>query len=102
MRFIRTSFYKLMQTDEENIGWHCKKVYIALHKAFQYCSREQTKLYPAWAAALLEAATWPRFTMLGQSLGSIILGFEALLKFTPDIFIDTTGCAFMTLPLAYL
>ena len=49
---------------------------------------------------LLEAATWPRFTMLGQSLGSVILGFEALLKFTPDIFIDTTGCAF-TLPLAY-
>lgn len=50
---------------------------------------------------LLEAATWPRFTMLGQSLGSIILAFKALFQFTPDIFIDTTGCAF-TLPIAYL
>ena len=50
----------------QGIGWHgCKGVYLywghrngrgninALHKAFQYCSREQTKLYPAWAAALI-------------------------------------------------
>lgn len=29
--------------------------------------------------------------MLGQSIGSIILGFEALLKFQPDIYLDTMG-----------
>jgi len=46
----------------------------------------------------LEAAMWPRFTMLGQSLGSVILGVEALLSFVPDIYIDTMGYAF-TMPL---
>jgi len=30
----------------------------------------------------------------GQSLGSMILAFEALFLFTPDIFFDTTGYAF--------
>jgi alpha-1,2-mannosyltransferase len=30
-------------------------------------------------------------TLLGQSIGSMILGFEALLKFQPDIYLDTMG-----------
>lgn len=46
----------------------------------------------------VEAARYPRFTLLGQSLGSIVLGMEALLKYQPDIFIDTMGYAF-TYPL---
>jgi alpha-1,2-mannosyltransferase len=50
---------------------------------------------------LLEAESWPRFTMLGQSLGSAIVAIEALWQFVPHIFVDTTGCAF-TLPLAKL
>lgn len=45
----------------------------------------------------IEAAMWPRFTLLGQSLGSIYLGLEALDKCRPDVFIDTMGYAF-TLP----
>lgn len=45
----------------------------------------------------IEAARYPHFTLLGQSLGSIVLAFEALLKFQPDIYIDTMGYAF-TLP----
>ncbi|XP_011214462.1 GDP-Man:Man(3)GlcNAc(2)-PP-Dol alpha-1,2-mannosyltransferase [Bactrocera dorsalis] len=47
---------------------------------------------------LVETKFYPYFTLLGQSLGSIILGLEALCKFPPDIYIDTTGYAF-TLPL---
>ena len=47
---------------------------------------------------MVEAGPYPVFTLLGQSFGSIILGFEALLKFIPDIYIDTMGYAF-TLPL---
>lgn len=39
----------------------------------------------------IEAEKYPVLTMLGQSLGSIVLGFEALLKFQPDIYIDTMG-----------
>ena len=46
----------------------------------------------------VEAEPYPYFTMLGQSIGSIVLGWEAMMKFVPDIFIDTMGYAF-TLPL---
>lgn len=42
----------------------------------------------------VEAERYPRFTLLGQSLGSMWLGLEALLKFQPDVFIDTMGYAF--------
>ncbi|CAG8481617.1 220_t:CDS:10 [Racocetra persica] len=34
----------------------------------------------------VEDSRYPRFTLLGQSFGSIILGFEALKKLTPDIY----------------
>ncbi|KAH8405420.1 hypothetical protein KR222_011524, partial [Zaprionus bogoriensis] len=42
----------------------------------------------------VEARKYPHFTLLGQSLGSIILGLEAVCQFPPDIFIDTMGYAF--------
>lgn len=40
------------------------------------------------------ASTWPRFTLLGQSLGSLILAFDAFTLLVPDVFIDTMGYAF--------
>ena len=46
----------------------------------------------------VEAITWPRFTLLGQSVGSLILGLEGMLQCVPDVYIDTMGYAF-TLPL---
>ena len=46
----------------------------------------------------VEAHYYPHFTMLGQSLGSIVLGVEALLSFVPSIYIDTMGYSF-TMPL---
>ncbi|XP_037939364.1 GDP-Man:Man(3)GlcNAc(2)-PP-Dol alpha-1,2-mannosyltransferase [Teleopsis dalmanni] len=46
----------------------------------------------------IEANMYPYFTLLGQSIGSVLLGLEALCKFPPDIYIDTMGYAF-TLPL---
>ncbi|KAG0027839.1 asparagine-linked glycosylation protein [Podila clonocystis] len=42
----------------------------------------------------IEDAKWPRFTLIGQSLGSMVLGWEALKKVVPDIWIDTMGYAF--------
>lgn len=48
--------------------------------------------------AWVTAERYPILTLMGQSLGSIILGIEALFKFTPDVYIDTMGYAF-TLPL---
>ncbi|KAL8785365.1 MAG: hypothetical protein Q9213_003430 [Squamulea squamosa] len=40
------------------------------------------------------SSSWPRFTLLGQSLGSLILAFDAFSLLVPDIFIDTMGYAF--------
>ncbi|KAK3140095.1 hypothetical protein QOZ80_5AG0395740 [Eleusine coracana subsp. coracana] len=49
----------------------------------------------------IEASTYPHFTMIGQSLGSVYLAWEALTKFTPQFYFDTSGYAF-TYPLARL
>ena len=38
--------------------------------------------------------TWPHFTLLGQSLGSLIMGYDAFSLVVPDIFIDTMGYSF--------
>ncbi|KAK4454937.1 hypothetical protein QBC34DRAFT_391078 [Podospora aff. communis PSN243] len=40
------------------------------------------------------ASTWPHFTLLGQSLGSIIMAWDAFSLLVPDIFVDTMGYAF--------
>ncbi|OWM69940.1 GDP-Man:Man(3)GlcNAc(2)-PP-Dol alpha-1,2-mannosyltransferase [Punica granatum] len=48
---------------------------------------------------LVEASTYPYFTMMGQSLGSMFLSWEALCKLTPVVYFDTSGYAF-TYPIA--
>lgn len=40
------------------------------------------------------ASSWPHLTLLGQTIGSLVLGWEALSSIVPDIFIDTMGYAF--------
>jgi len=50
---------------------------------------------------LLEAKWYPVATMIGQAVGSLLVGMEALLRFPPDVFVDTTGCPF-TYPTAAL
>jgi alpha-1,2-mannosyltransferase len=47
------------------------------------------------------ASTWPRFTLLGQSLGSLVLALDAFNLLVPDVYIDTMGYAF-TLALSKL
>ncbi|KAH7039849.1 alpha-1,2-mannosyltransferase alg11 [Microdochium trichocladiopsis] len=41
------------------------------------------------------ASTWPHATLLGQSIGSVILGWDAFSLVVPDIFVDTMGYAFV-------
>jgi len=36
---------------------------------------------------LIEDTTWPVFTLLGQSIGSMYLAWEAVSRFIPDLFI---------------
>ena len=40
------------------------------------------------------SSTYPHFTLLGQSLGSLIPAYDAFSLLVPDIFIDTMGYAF--------
>ncbi|KAI9756917.1 MAG: asparagine-linked glycosylation protein [Candelina submexicana] len=40
------------------------------------------------------SSTYPHLTLLGQSLGSIILAYDAFSLHVPDVFIDTMGYAF--------
>lgn len=40
------------------------------------------------------SSTYPHFTLLGQSLGSLILAYDAFSLLVPDIFIDTMGYSF--------
>ena len=40
---------------------------------------------------LVTAEYWPRFTLLGQALGSVLLMFEAMRKKVPFALIDTGG-----------
>eukprot|EP00808_Paulinella_micropora_P012374 g65670.t1 len=47
----------------------------------------------------VEDSKYPRFTLLGQSIGSMVLAAEALYKYPPDVWLDTTGYAF-SFPLA--
>ena len=49
----------------------------------------------AWGGrSWVEAANYPALTLLGQSLGSLVLALEAVLRLPPPLFIDTTGYAF--------
>ncbi|KAI7902045.1 uncharacterized protein BX663DRAFT_511548 [Cokeromyces recurvatus] len=49
---------------------------------------------------LVEDSRYPRFTLILQSLASIIIGYEAISKLVPDVFFDTMGYAF-TYPLVH-
>ncbi|KAL2265740.1 hypothetical protein VTJ83DRAFT_6840 [Remersonia thermophila] len=40
------------------------------------------------------ASTWPRFTLAGQSLGSVVMAWDAFSLLVPDVFVDTMGYAF--------
>lgn len=64
-------------------------------------SRFNIQLYPPTIIFLylskrnwVLSSTWPRFTLLGQSLGSMVLAWDAFSLLVPDIFIDTMGYAF--------
>ncbi|CAM4793867.1 unnamed protein product [Rotaria magnacalcarata] len=49
---------------------------------------------------LIEANYFKLWTSLGQKISSIILGFEALIRFIPDVYIDSMGYPF-TYPCFY-
>lgn len=42
----------------------------------------------------MRSESFPRLTLLFQSLGSLIVGIEAAIRHRPEVMIDTIGCAF--------
>lgn len=42
----------------------------------------------------VQSSMYPYMTLLGQSLGSLIVGYDAFTLLVPDIFVDTMGYAF--------
>lgn len=65
---------------------------ITLDKDVRFVRLKMTKL--------LDPELYPFLRIVGQSLGSIILSLEALWKFRPDFYFDTSGYAF-TFPVFY-
>ena len=61
-------------------------------------SRQRVHFVYLRSRRLVEASCWPRLTILFQSLGSCVLGLEALFAFVPHLYIDSMGYAF-TVPL---
>lgn len=43
---------------------------------------------------LVDPTTWPRFTLLLQALGSMVVAHEAMTTLVPDVFVDTMGYPF--------
>lgn len=53
------------------------------------------ELLPVRSVFLLDPKLYPRFTLLGQSLGSMLVAMECLLRHPlPDVWYDTAGHAF--------
>ena len=64
--------------------------------------RARIKFVRIRCRALLQASCYPVATLLGQSIGGALLAVEALLRLTPDVFLDTMGSAPTYLVARYL
>jgi len=53
------------------------------------------RFIPLYSDKLLEAETYARLTLFGQSVGSMLVGMEAMWKMRPDVWIDTMGYSFI-------
>jgi len=85
--YIYTGDSKLFQDIIENV-----KVKFQICLSEKHCS--QISLVRINTRKILEANNYPVLTMLFQSLASVIVALECLLRLTPDIYIDTMGAPF--------
>uniref|UniRef100_A0A8C4QVL2 ALG11 alpha-1,2-mannosyltransferase n=1 Tax=Eptatretus burgeri TaxID=7764 RepID=A0A8C4QVL2_EPTBU len=70
-----------------------------VHRRFGISIQLPVSIVHLCLRSLLSPALYPRFTLLGQALGSLPVIAEAVFRRPPDIFVDSTGHAF-GLPLA--
>ncbi|CDS43094.1 GDP Man:Man3GlcNAc2 PP Dol [Echinococcus multilocularis] len=75
-------------------------VFQHVRNTFDIVVKDEARIHfvPLRSEPLLRPALYPFLTLAGQAIGSLIAGFEALIRLPSDIYLDTTGFAF-TLPL---
>lgn len=71
-----------------------KKISQKVHQQFDIKLPENLNFVYLHKRSWIEASKYPYFTLLGQSIGSMILACEALKNHVPDICVDTMGYAF--------
>ena len=85
--------------EENNIS--TENVLANVHRHFNISiGAERIRLVPLKCCGWLEAEKYPVFTLIGQALGGLVVGIEALYRFVPCTFVDTIGCPF-SLPLMH-
>lgn len=65
-------------------------------------SRRVVFVYLRKFSKWIDAGYWKHFTLIGQTLGSILLAFEALYELSPDVWIDTMGLPGSYLPVSVI
>lgn len=88
--FIRCVVYAGFRSDLKP-----KQIISKVKQQFGIVLYDKVEFVHLYRRRWVEPGCWPRLTILGQSIGSLVLGFEALLKFSPNVFVDTTGYAFV-------
>ena len=68
-----------------------EEILMKAEKTFNIRITKKVKFVQLYTRCLVEAKFYPMFTLLGQTVGSIVLGVEALSRCRPDVFIDTMG-----------
>ncbi|VDM30975.1 unnamed protein product [Hydatigera taeniaeformis] len=75
-------------------------VFQHVRNTFDINIEDETRIHfvPLRSELFLRPVLYPFFTLAGQAFGSLIAGFEALVRLPSDVYLDTAGFAF-TLPL---
>ncbi|URE49394.1 Glycosyl transferases group 1 [Musa troglodytarum] len=98
----RVLWCAVRSVQEENPDLHCAfTVDDASPKSLAARALDRFSVVHLYRRKRIEEHTYPHFTMIGKSLGSVYLSWEALCKFTPQFYFDTSGYAF-TYPLAWI
>jgi len=67
----------------------------AAQQKFGVSIPKPVEVVPLNNAHLVDPQQYPRFTLVGQALGSVRMAFCALKMLRPQVFVDTSGWAFM-------
>ncbi|URE45601.1 cytochrome P450 [Musa troglodytarum] len=99
----RVLWCAVRSVQEENPDLHCAfTVDDASPKSLAARALDRFSVVHLYRRKRIEEHTYPHFTMIGKSLGSVYLSWEALCKFTPQFYFDTSGYAFSTRLLGFL